>query len=100
MKKPSLRSLRSQVEEWNTHYPIGTEVVFHPVIGRELNTRIRKTRTEAQILGDHTAIVFLDGESGCVALDACTPIPRSANAENPQPASDLSEERQDKKGGL
>lgn len=75
MKRPKHKTpaqLQWQCDRWNEKYPVGTEVEFHPVIG-EADFRLRKTRTEAQILGDHTAVVFLEGESGCVALDACVP---------------------------
>ena len=77
MSKPNLKKLEKQVADWNAVVPIGTLVEYHPVID-EPEHRMRKTRTVAQILSGHTAVVWLEDESGCVALDACVP-PKSAN---------------------
>ena len=60
-------------DTWNRLYPIGTEVKYHPVIGEPAH-RLRKTRGEAYVLSGHTAVVFLESESGCVALEACIPV--------------------------
>jgi hypothetical protein len=62
-----------QCERFNRDYPIGTTVAFYPVIGGTA-FRIRKTSTKAEVLSGHTAVVWLDGESGCVALEACKVI--------------------------
>lgn len=35
------------------------------------------TRTEAEVLGGHTAVVWLNGKSGCVACSACRPLVNS-----------------------
>lgn len=63
--------LQKQCDEWNRANPIGVEVEFYPVI-RGDNFRLRKTRSEAYVLSGHTAVLFLEGESGCVALEACS----------------------------
>jgi hypothetical protein len=77
MPKPNLKSLEKRVADWNATVPIGTLVEYHPVIGEPAH-RMRKTRTAAQILSGHTAVVWLEDESGCVALDACS-IPKSGS---------------------
>lgn len=59
--------------EWNEKYPVGTEVEYHPVID-EPEHRIRTTRTEAQVLSGHTAVIWLNGERGCVCLEACKAV--------------------------
>jgi hypothetical protein len=64
--------LEKRCREWNEKHPIGTEVKYHPVIGRPEH-RLRKTRTTAQVLSGHTAVLWLEQESGCVALEACEP---------------------------
>lgn len=33
-----------------------------------------KTRTEAQILSGHTAVVWLQGKAGCVCMSHCIPV--------------------------
>lgn len=58
---------------WNATNPIGTEVEYHPVIGQP-DHRLTRTRGPAYVLSGHTAVVFVDGVSGCVALDACIPV--------------------------
>lgn len=58
-----------QCDHWNRHHAVGIMVRFYPVIGLP-DYRLRKTRSEAYMLSGHTAVIFLDGESGCVALDA------------------------------
>jgi hypothetical protein len=65
--------LTERCRQWNASYPIGTTIEYHPIIG-EPEHRIRTTRSEAQVLSGHTAVVWLNGESGCVALDACVPV--------------------------
>jgi hypothetical protein len=70
----TLRQLDQQIERWNNRYPVGTEVIYHPVIGEKEGHRTR-TLTLASLLSGHTAVVFVEGVRGCVALDALTPIP-------------------------
>ena len=71
-QKP-LGELQKQVDGWNKRHLIGSHVRFHPVIG-EPEYRLRATAGEAFVLSGHTACVFLEGERGCVALDACEPV--------------------------
>jgi hypothetical protein len=75
VKRSDPKMLALQVENWNLKYPVGTEVEYHPVIG-EPEHRVRKTRSVAEVLSGHTAVVWLEQERGCVALDACVPVPR------------------------
>lgn len=69
MKKPNLKKLDAQCREFNAKHPIGTGVLYHPVIGEEPG-RFTTTRSQAYILSGHTAVIFVDQVSGCVALDA------------------------------
>lgn len=77
MRRPDSRLLALQVEKWNLKHPVGTLVEYHPVIGEPAH-ELRKTRTRADVLSGHTAVVWLEGKSGCVALDACVPVPERA----------------------
>jgi hypothetical protein len=72
-KQPSAATLLKRCADWNAKYPIGTEVEYHPVIG-EPEHRVRLTRSAAAVLSGHTAVVWLEDERGCVALDACVPV--------------------------
>jgi hypothetical protein len=82
---PTLAQLQAQCDLWNMAYPVGTSVEYHPVIGEPAH-RIRKTRTAAQVLSGHTPVVWLDGESGCVALEACIPAKPTATGNDPKQA--------------
>lgn len=65
------------VDLWNARYPIGTPVTAYPGVrpedgpGECLNTR---TRRVAQVLGGHTAVVWVDGHGACIALSHVNPV--------------------------
>ena len=61
-----------QVELWNRAVPVGSEVEYREILTDE-PTRY-KVRTQAQLLGGHTAVIWLEGKSGCVGLSHCTPV--------------------------
>lgn len=57
------------VDRWNARIKIGDLVQYrsHP----EAKPQTFNTRTEASVLSGHTAVVWLEGKSGCVCCDAC-----------------------------
>jgi hypothetical protein len=55
---------RRFVERWT--YPVGTPVLARRDDGSTIDTR---TTSEAWLLGGHTAVIMLDGISGCYALE-------------------------------
>lgn len=65
-KPPSPKRLQRQVDYWNADCPVGQEVSFRTDAGR---LRYTKTRSAAQVLGGHTAVIFLEGVTGCYLLD-------------------------------
>lgn len=66
------KRLQAEVEAFNTRVPLGAEVDYFEYEGAPL---VRyKTRTEAQILSGHTAVVWLAGKSGCVCVGHCIPV--------------------------
>jgi hypothetical protein len=67
---------QEKVAAWNTQHTVGVDVLYVPVMQFPIkNQKHTKTRSEAWVLSGHTAVIMLDGISGCVCLDACTPIP-------------------------
>jgi hypothetical protein len=82
--------LEKQCRNWNANYPVGTAVKYFPILGDE-EFRLRRTRTEAQVLSGHTSVVWLAGESGCVCLDNCSPIEGSAPQGPATPGRDETE---------
>ena len=72
MKKTSVR-LEREVAEWNRRHGVGALVKYHRIIG-EGEGVATKTRSEAWVLSGHTAVVMVEGVSGCVALEAVRPL--------------------------
>lgn len=66
MKRPSLAKLQKQCDDWNAAHPVGTPVVLRTDTRGDIPT---KTRSAAEVLSGHSAVVWLDGVSGCYALD-------------------------------
>lgn len=60
---------RKLVDQWNAQHPAGTAVTVRKDDGSEIQT---KTRSEAAMLGGHTAVIWLDGMSGCYLLERVT----------------------------
>lgn len=74
MKPPNLRKLQQQCDRFNAAYPVGSAVRFRPVAGYR-TTELTRTRSAAYVLSGHTAVIFVEGRAGCVALDHCEPEP-------------------------
>lgn len=47
---------------------IGTEVLYYPVLGDAHGSERTRTVSEPEILGGHTAVVWVEGHAACVAL--------------------------------
>lgn len=60
------------VEKWNAKVSVGDAVEYRSYPEAEPQTFT--TQTAAEILSGHTAVVWLNGKSGCVCLDACRPV--------------------------
>jgi hypothetical protein len=69
---------RAQVDSWNRYYPTGTEVEYR--LHHAAMPKLTTTTTEAQLLGGHTAVVWVKGVSGCVAISHCTPVAEGRRA--------------------
>jgi len=57
--------------EFNSRYPVGTPVFYHPIIGKP-EGRETRTRSEAWELGNGEPVVKIEGLTGGVCLDALT----------------------------
>jgi hypothetical protein len=57
------------VDRWNANSPVGSQVSVTLDNGSVVAT---KTRSEAQLMGGHTPVVWLDGISGAYLLDRVT----------------------------
>lgn len=59
-----------EVEKWNSANQVGVSVDYRSFKGAEPKRTV--TTSPAQVLGGHTAVVFLEGISGCVDISHCT----------------------------
>jgi hypothetical protein len=59
-------TLSMDVKTWNDAVAVGGKVTYRNDLGQEILTR---TRSRAQVLSNHTAVVWVEGRTGCVALD-------------------------------
>lgn len=69
-KRPSLAKLQASCDAWNSAHPVGTAVIVTRDMGEEQPT---KTRSTAYVLSGHTAVIFVDGISGCYLLERVRP---------------------------
>jgi hypothetical protein len=63
--KPTKKSQEALVLKWRD-VPMGTEVVLTKDFGGEFRTR---TGSPPKMLGGHTAVIWLEGVSGCYSLE-------------------------------
>lgn len=68
---PPFFALERQVDEWNAQHEIGTTVIVRRDSGQEVRT---ETRSQAWVLSGHTAVIMLNGISGCYSLDRVRPV--------------------------
>jgi hypothetical protein len=54
------------VDAWNAEVKVGDPVTYQNDFGELIPTR---TRSNASVLSGHTAVIWLYGIRGCVALD-------------------------------
>lgn len=74
MKRPqpkSAKALQEQVDDFNRRFAVGQRVTLRSDRGEGITT---KTTAEAQVLSGHSAVVWLEGISGCYLLDRITPM--------------------------
>jgi hypothetical protein len=71
MNARSARRHQSKVDGFNRLVKVGGEVAYCDDVGKIILTR---TRSEASVLGGHTAVVWLVCKAGCVALDRVRPF--------------------------
>jgi hypothetical protein len=69
-KRPSIKQLEQEVAAFNRRFNVGDPVEYMEVIDSGNSQRFT-TRSEAQILSGHSAVVWLNGKSGCVACSHC-----------------------------
>ncbi|ASY69355.1 hypothetical protein [Sinorhizobium fredii] len=71
MHQPTPKALQAAVDGFNRRYPIGTDVLLKKDDGSMIET---KTRSRAEVLSGHSAVIWLEGISGYYLLSRVTPI--------------------------
>ncbi len=71
MKRPTSAALQRQCDLFNALYPVGQLVSVRRDLGDDIRTI---TRSRAAVLPGHSAVIWLDGISGCYLLDRVTPV--------------------------
>lgn len=66
MKKPSIKKLQKQCDNFNKKYPVDTEVFLEKDLVGPVITQVARP---AFILGGHSAVAFFKGISGCYSID-------------------------------
>ena len=66
-KRPSLKKLQSQCDKFNANVAVGDAVTVKLDGVDELF--VTKTRSPAQVLSSHSAVIWLENVSGCYLLD-------------------------------
>lgn len=61
-----------QVADWNAFVAVGDTVEYRSDPGAV--PQIFNTRTPAEVLQGHTAVVWLIGKCGCVCVEACRKV--------------------------
>lgn len=66
-EKNMTKKLQAEIDRFNKKCPVGGKVRYWTGL-REGDGALSKTRTEATHLGNHTAVVWIEGHSACIAL--------------------------------
>jgi hypothetical protein len=70
MNRPSPAKLGKQVAEFNKRVQVGDAVTVTKDLGEQFHTR---TRSEAWVMGGHSAMVLVDGITGGYLLERVKP---------------------------
>lgn len=69
MNRPNPKQQQKLVDEWNVN-PIGTAVTRFKRVNPLREPEETKTRSEAWLMGGHTAMVMVENVAGGVAIDS------------------------------
>lgn len=71
MKRPDPIALQQQCDRFNADYEIGQMVTVRKHNGEGFITR---TRSRAEVLSGHSAVIWVEGLSGCYLLERIVPM--------------------------
>jgi hypothetical protein len=70
VKQPNVQKLEQMCADFNARFPIGTEVTRYSMINPLRDPPITHTRSEAWVMGGHSAMVKVEGVAGGVLLES------------------------------
>lgn len=71
-RRPATREdLEHQVDSFNMRYSVGQKVTIRLDDG---SVKVTRTRSRAEILSGHSAVIWLNDVRGCYLLDRVTPL--------------------------
>ncbi|HET7255589.1 MAG TPA: hypothetical protein VFJ46_17670 [Xanthobacteraceae bacterium] len=77
MRPPNATELQAKCDAFIARYPVGQRVSVRKDGG---DCFITTTRSKAEVLSGHSAVIWLSGVAGCYLLDRVTPIGPEAAA--------------------
>ncbi|HEX2886799.1 hypothetical protein [Vineibacter terrae] len=69
-QRATAASLQRTVDRWNAQHPVSTAVIVRRDSGE---LQLTSTRSAAWVMSGHSAVILLNGISGCYHLDRVTP---------------------------
>ncbi|QWA09573.1 hypothetical protein GTU79_19745 [Sodalis ligni] len=76
IKRPSLKKLQAECDRFNAAVPVGSKVLVQ--LDNHDEPMETTTRSAAEVLSGHSAVVWLDGVRGCYLLSRIKPVASSA----------------------
>lgn len=71
MSRPDASALQRQCDRFNADYKIGQHVTVRKDNGEGFLTR---TRSMAEVLSGHSAVIWVEGLAGCYLLERIVPM--------------------------
>ena len=68
-----MKKQQKLVDDWNAKHPVGTAVTRYKLIKPLREPQETKTRSEAWLMGGHTAMVMVEGIAGGVMVESVKP---------------------------
>lgn len=69
MTRQNEAQLQRNCDAFNKQHPVGSPIAYSAIIGGPV-TLTTTVRSPAYVMSGHSAVTFIEGKSGCVALDA------------------------------
>lgn len=71
MRHKSAKKLQEQCDDFNRRYPVGQRVCVKKDNGEGMET---VTKTQAEVMQGHSAVIWVEGITGCYLLDRVVAI--------------------------